>query len=111
MRGLSDAPAGHTSHILEGDKCPQTNNKQLSAQITNLLKNVQIIVNKSLCMYTYVRIETCVQRLTWNGSVLGAGQQQVEVLSVSCLLLKPRLQNRFHGNHTVFHPLQVDLRP
>lgn len=47
---------------------------------------------------------------TWNGIVQGAGQQEVEVLSVSSLFLKPRLQHRLHGEHAVFHPLQVNLR-
>lgn len=47
---------------------------------------------------------------TWNGIVQGAGQQEVEVLSVASLLLKPRLQHCLHGKHAVFHPLQVNLR-
>lgn len=53
----------------------------------------------------------CVWYLTWYGAVRGAWQQQMEVLSVSSLVLKPRLQHRFQGEHTVLHPLQVDLRP
>ena len=47
---------------------------------------------------------------TWNKTVQGAWQQEVEVLPVSSLLLKPRLQHCLHGEHTVFHQLQVDLR-
>lgn len=47
---------------------------------------------------------------TWNKTVQWARQQEVEVLPVSSLLLKPRLQHHLHGEHTVFHLLQVDLR-
>lgn len=47
---------------------------------------------------------------TWDGIVQGVGQQEVEVLSVASLLLKPRLQYHLHSEHTVFHLLQVDVR-
>lgn len=46
---------------------------------------------------------------TWGGVVHGAGQQEVEVLLVSSLLLEPRLQHHLHGEHVVLHLLQVDL--
>lgn len=46
---------------------------------------------------------------TCGGVVHGAGQQEVEVLLVSSLLLEPRLQHHLHGQHVVLHLLQVNL--
>lgn len=49
--------------------------------------------------------------LTWNEPIHGARQQEVKVLPVSALLLKPCLEHGLYGKHAVLHLLQVDLGP
>lgn len=73
-----------------------------TAQATNV-KDVCLTSIDLSCFFC------CFGAVTWSVMVRGGWQQQVEVLSVSSLLLKPRLQHGFHGEHVVFHSLQVDL--
>lgn len=61
--------------------------------------------------YTFPKY-TCVSVcLTWNGIIRGAWQQEMELFSVSSLLLKPCLEHSLHSENVVLHLLQVDFSP